>query len=153
MVKLPEFHNHKPVVLWIIVGFWISGVVIMSYLIARDGAIPELTPLMTAGVLILFWAGALGLIAHISRTSLHSVKMQSDRSVKILTRFPFKKLERVVPFSSIQDAEVITVTDIDGDPYFKACFVLDDQRIVLVESSARAECQKAVDEFNAALKK
>jgi hypothetical protein len=152
MVKLPEFHNHKPVAIWIIAGFYITGAVLVSYLIARDGAPPELTPLMTAGVLILLWASVIGLIAHISRTSLHSVKMQSDRSLKIVTRFPFKKIETVVPFSSIQDAQVIAVTDIDGDPYFKGCFFLDDQRIVLVESSARAECQKAVDEFNAVRK-
>jgi hypothetical protein len=152
MVKLPEFHNHKPAAIWIISGFWITGLLIVTYLLARDGAPPELTPLMTGVVVTGFWLGAIGLITYISGKACTTVKIQMDRCVKIVQQFPFKRLEKVVPFSSVRNAEVLTVSDIDGDPYFKACFFLDDQKIVLIESSDKTACQKAVDQFDAALK-
>jgi hypothetical protein len=153
MVRMPEFHERSAMLSWVVAGFSMAGTCVVTFLILRNGIPTDFSLLQTVLFVAVWWFTTIWLIAFARRKACVGITLQADRSVKIVTRFPWKKFERTIPNSSFGLAEVITATDTDGDVYFTACVVVDGQeRIVLVQGADQVACQKAVDEFNAVLK-
>jgi hypothetical protein len=154
MVRMPEFHERSAMLSWVVAGLSIAGTCVVTFLILRNGIPADFTLVQTVLFVAVWWFTAIWLIAFACRKACVGIRMQADRSVKIVTQFPWKKFERTIANSSFGLAEVITATDSDGDVYFTACFFVDSkERIVLVQGVDQVACQKAMAEFNAALGK
>jgi hypothetical protein len=151
MVRLPEFHERTAVFSWAVAGFSIAGACTVTLLILRNGIPADFSLLQTVLLLVIWWFSTIFVIAFARRKACTAVMIQVDRSVKIVTQYPLKKLERTIPRSSIGAAEVIRQIDTEGDSYLTACFFVDVQeRIVLLQGWDEASSQQAVDRFNAA---
>jgi hypothetical protein len=153
MVRMPEFHERGAMLSWVVAGLSIASTCTVTFLILRNGIPADFSLMQTVLFVAIWWLTTIWVIAFARRKACVGIMMQVDRSVKIVTQFPLKKHERTISYSSLGMAEVITAMDTDGDTYFTACFFVDGmERIVLVQGADKAACQKAVDEFNAALK-
>jgi hypothetical protein len=153
MVKLPEFHERSAMLSWVVAGLLMVGAFTITFLISRNGIPTDFSLPQTILFVAIWWFSTLWVIAFANRKSCTAVMVRSDRSVRTVRQFPLKKLERNIANSSIGVAQMVTALDTDGDTYFTACFFVDGkERVVLLQGADEAACQKAVDEFNVAMR-
>ena len=136
------FRNRVAYALW---GF---AVVVVVFVATMTGAAlmgyrgePD-SPVLIAGVLILFWFGAIGLLAFAAAQSVTTVEVEVGRGLRVTQRFPFRKESRHVAMADIEDVAIVEGVDDEGDPYFSARMRLRDGTDVdLVESHDRERCE------------
>jgi len=146
------FRNRVAYALW---GF---AVVVLAFVTTMTGATmmgyrgePD-SPVLIAGVLILFWFGAIGLLAFAAAQSATTVEVEVGGGLRVTHRFPFRKESRHVAMVDIQDVAIVEGVDDEGNPYFFATMRLrDGSDVDLVESHNRQKCEDVRRRFLTAI--
>jgi hypothetical protein len=144
--------NRVAYVLWgfavVVVVFvaTMTGAALMGYRSEPD------SPVLIAGVLILFWFGAIGLLAFAAAQSATSVELEVGGGLRVTHRFPFRKESRHVAIADIHDVAVVEGIDDEGDAYFYARMRLrDGSDVDLAESHDRQRCEAVRRRFLSAI--
>lgn len=136
------FRNRVAYALW---GF---AAVVLVFVATMTGAAlmgyrgePD-SPVLIAGVLILFWFGAIGLLAFAATESVTTVELEVGGGLRVTHRFPFRKESRHVAMVDVEDVAVVEGVDDEGGAYFYARMRLrDGSDVDLVESHDRQRCE------------
>lgn len=146
------FRNRVAYALW---GF---AVIVLVFVATMTGATlvgyrgePD-SPVLIAGVLILFWFGAIGLLTFAAAQSATTVELEVGGGLRVTHRFPFRKESRHVAMADIQDVAIVEGVDDEGAAYFFARMRLrDGSDVDLVESHDRQRCEDVRDRFLTAI--
>ena len=123
----------------------------MTWLFQRDGAPPGYHPLVSYGLLALFWAGGLGLIAHISGRPCYKVIIRRTDAL-FVWRYPFRSLRKEIALADVAPATIVESRDSDGDRYFHARVIIPQSPpFDLDEGHFRDICLDVCTRFNALL--
>ena len=136
---------------------WVFFIVFLAMLLAftwvfrRDGAPPGYHPLVSYGLMALFWAGGLGLAAHVSGRPCYRVVIRRADAL-FVWRYPLRSLRREVDLADVPLAIVVESRDSDGDRYYHARVTLPQSPpFDLAEGHSRDICLDACTRFNALL--
>lgn len=146
------FRNRVAYALW---GF---AVVVLVFVATMTGAAlmgyrgePD-SPVLIAGVLILFWFGGIGLLAFAAAQSVTTIELEVGGGLRVTNRFPFRKESRLVAMADIQDVAIVEGVDDEGDAYFYARMRLrDGSDVDLAESHDRQRCEAVRRRFLSAI--
>ena len=146
------FRNRSALFLWVFMTCWMAMLVAFTGVFLRDGSPQGTPPLLMIGVLGLFWIFGLGGSAWAASKPLVSVEVLSRGRVHIRKRYPLRVVERQLGARDKVRAELIECTDSDGDPYFRARLVFNDEHdLDIWEGHDRSRAAAEVARFNAAL--
>ncbi len=146
------FSNRKAAFLWGFAAVWMTVLILMTYVLFRDGppdgyAMPEAS--LVAG---LFWIGGLGFVVYVASKPCISVTID-PAGAAVCWRYPHKVVRRTIPAAGIVPAQVVESRDDEGEPYFYARVGAAEAGIVdLHEGHSRSDCELVCARFNAALK-
>ena len=135
--------NNLPIVGWVFGGLWIGGLMVFTYLYARDGGFGQLDPLIEAGVMLAFWMGALVLFPETLAVAVVELTVVSGGAV-LGRRWPWKyRVEPLTP-SAVRAMEIRQDRDSDGDPYYRLVLAAGPHEEAILSESAKRETVEAV---------
>ena len=143
------FRNRKAWALWIFMGIWMSFLILVTYVVLRDGPPPGHSWQVMWAVLFLFWSVGLGATAWATTQRTVAVDVADSGAVDVTWRWPFRAQRRRIEAVDVPPAEIAYGADSDGDPYFTGRVTLaDGSTIDLAESHDEASIEQAVARFN-----
>ena len=144
------FRNRMAVVLWIFMAIWMTFLILMTYVVYRDGPPAGYAwPTMWA-IGFLFWSVGAAVSAWAATNRIVRVVVTDSGAVEIAWRSPFWVERRRVEAADVPLAAVVYGKDSDGDPYFTCRVTLADGATVdLAESHDEASIEAATARFNA----
>lgn len=146
------FRNHVARYRWGFMGFFMIGLLAMSYVLFRDGPPPGYSYLGIWAIVALFWIGGLGASAFVASKACTTLTVAADGTIQCVHRYPFHRDVRIFAATDIRCAEVVKTRDNEGDPYFIARLELrDGSQIDIGEGHDRDTCESIRSRFIAAL--
>lgn len=145
-----EFRNDRAVILWAFMVFWLAMLGVMTYVVVRDGGIPQ-TGRWTWPILALFWLGGIGAARWAAGFARVRVTLTAD-GVIIRERHPFSAMEKRYRSRDLAAPRVDVTADSDGDPYYTCVLELPGGRVVTVaEGSHRPDVEAVLDNLQKSL--
>ena len=147
------FRNRIAACLWVFAALWLAVLLIMTYLLARDGLPAEYPPWAATGVAAFFWLGGIGLTRYALSKPCFFVTIGEGGQVLVTWRYPHKVVRKRFSASDIRAAVVVEDEDDEGNPYFFARVgTSDSKHFDIKEGHSRPLCQDACVRFNRALR-
>jgi hypothetical protein len=142
-------HNRVAVFFWLFAIAYLWGLLMMSYLLIRDGLPADQPVWFVAAMVPFFWAGGIGLALYAMNRHCLSIRVDETAQVTVTWLYPFKRRQERFAVSSVAPAQVQQTKDSDGDPYFECWFVTPaGVRVVVTESHTRELCDTVCEAFN-----
>jgi hypothetical protein len=143
------FRNRTACALWIFMAIWMTFLILMTYVLFRDGPPDGHSWLTMGGVLGFFWLAGLGASTYAARQRALRVDVDALGGLDITWYSPFGAERRRVEARQVQ-ATVVECRDSDGDPYYVCRVQLSDgTELDLSEGHDRPSIQRTADRFNA----
>lgn len=143
--------NNMAIVGWVFCGIWVGGLVVFTWLFARDGGFNQFDPFVESGVMLFFWLGALVLIAELM-TKPRVRFVLERRSGRIWMGWVFRRQEEAISAQTLRALEISQERDSDGDPYFVLNLKTPSGReAVLSESGNRARVEAVLRDIQSRL--
>jgi hypothetical protein len=145
-----HFKRCDALALWLFAAFWLAALTAFTYIVIRDGEIPQLghwgIPLMAA-----FWFCGIGLARHAARLPCITFTVGRD-TVEVRERFPFQSRRSRYASEQVSVDDIAEEKDNDGDINFKFSIRVDGgRRLEPSQSIVRAEVEADRLRFLAAL--
>ncbi len=145
-----EFRNDKAVFLWGFMAAWLAGLTAMTYVVVRDGGVPQTGPWIWA-VLALFWLTGIGAARWAATFARVRVTLTAG-GVVVRERLPFSTREKQYRSRDLAAPHIDERKDSDGDAYYACVLELPGgRRVVVAESSHRPEVEAVLDTLKASL--
>ena len=148
--------NYVAVFIWVFAGLWIASVVFMTLLVIRDGPPGNQSPLATAGILLFFCLGAVGLALFTAQQACYKIHVLASGGVSVTVRYPLRVLRKTFSFAEISPATLIKTEDSEGDDYYICQLLLGkpfESPVKLAEGHHRDVCEAVCRSFNEAIGK
>ena len=146
------FRNRIAAVLWVFAALWLAVLLIMTYLLARDGLPGEYPAWAATGIAAFFWLGGVGFTRYVLSKPCFFVTIGEGGQVLVTWRYPHKVVRKRFSASDIRAAGVVEGEDDEGNPYFFARVgTMDSEHFDIREGHSRSLCQDACERFNRAL--
>ena len=144
------FRNRTPWVVWIFMAIWMSFLVLMTYVLWRDGPPGGYSWLTMGAVLGVFWLFGIGASAWALRERALRVNVDALGGLDITWHTPFRRERRRVEARQVGVAVVADGRDSDGDPYYTCRVTLaDGTALDLSEGHDRPTIERVAERFNA----
>ena len=147
------FKNRIALFQWMFAAAWLSMLAAMTRLSFTDGVPDGTSPALLTGILMLFWLGGAGLVAYVSSKPCTTVSVGRDSRISCTRRYPFRVRHWRLGVEAVSPAAVVEASDDEGDPYFYARIVGDEESFDIAESHSREHCEAVCAAFNRALGK
>lgn len=134
--------NDWPIVGWVFGGAWVGGLVVFTYLYARDGGFGQFDPMVEAGVMMLFWMAGLVLISQTLALSRTCLTIGRDR-IELTRTWLWRRRQETLSRSSLRDILIEQERDSDGDPYYKLVLQTRSGERVALSASSELDLIKA----------
>ncbi|MFH1378008.1 MAG: hypothetical protein ABIH86_04580 [Planctomycetota bacterium] len=139
--------NIVPAFAWAIVAAFLLMLILMTYVLFRDGA-PDGNSAVFIEVLFgAFWLGGIAAAAHCFSHPILDFTADGD-GIRVVLRYPWKTVRLRYSFGDINESMVFETKDSEGDMYYLArIWFKDGREIDLAEGNDRARCDKVLSEF------
>ena len=121
-----HFKRHDALALWLFAAVWLAMLTAFTYIVIRDGQIPQLgywgIPAMAA-----FWFCGIGLAGHAAKLPCITFIVGRD-AVEIRERFPFYSRRKRYAAAQVSVDHIAEEKDSDGDRYFNFSILIDGGR-------------------------
>lgn len=146
------FRNNTAAFAWGMAAVFMLMLLVMSYVLVRDGPPQGYSMLASIGVAAFFWIGGLGLSAYAIGKHCSRVTVLPDATVLVIRRYPFRAVIQKIARAELRRAKVLESKDDEGSPYFRAgVAVTDGTSFELAEGHDRGSCESACARFNSLL--
>ncbi len=145
------YHNNVAAVLWLFMGLWVCGVLVMSYLLWRDGPPAGESTWFVSAVLATFWGFAIIAVRFVASRPCTRVRIGANGRISILQRYPHRAVHGEFSPTQIGSAVLVETTDSDGDPYFICQLAIGHpfNEPIRIAEGGREHCARIQAEFDA----
>ncbi|WP_257388858.1 hypothetical protein [Tahibacter caeni] len=145
------FRNDTALGLWLFVAAWIAMLACFSYIVWRDGGIPQ-TGRWTWPLLGGFWFAGVGIAGWAAGFPLLRVELNAD-GLRLRERYPLRATEARYRTRDLVAPRVEHARDDDGDARYDCVLGLPGPRRVVLYSGADADAaQRRCEELAAGLR-
>jgi hypothetical protein len=146
---MTTFRNRMPWAVWIFMAIWMTFLVLMTYVLFRDGP-PDGYSWATMGtVLCVFWLVGIGASGWALSHRVLRVDVDALGGLEVTWYAPFRRTRRRVDARQVGPAVVVECRDSDGDPYYVCRVQLaDGTALDLSEGHHRPSIEHTADRFN-----
>lgn len=148
---MEHFTNRSAINLWIAapVALVVAGV---GTFWGVQRGLPEKNAMLVLGMICVIWLIVLGLVYLALTTGITHVRVERDKSVSIVRRYPHKADARRLVSDQLNPAELIVTPDVEGATVYTArVTVKDGDEFNLMTTTSRERCEEACWRFNSAL--
>ncbi|MGY4514922.1 hypothetical protein [Lysobacter sp. HA18] len=112
------YRNGTAAFMWVMTVVWNAMLLVMTWVLLRDGSPSLRSPLVIAAIFTAFWIAGMALAIVASRQACTRVQLFDDGRLSVRQRFPFRAVEHRFAARDRPRAEVVEGKNSDGDPYF-----------------------------------
>jgi hypothetical protein len=146
------FRNRTAAFIWGLAALWLILLAAGTYAFVRDGPPAGYSSPAVIAILVLFWAGGIGLAAFALNRPCFLVSVGAGARVFATWRYPHRVVRKQFDAASVRPAEVVAARDDEDNPYFYARVrTFGTDYFDLAQGSTRSLCEAACEQFNAAL--
>jgi hypothetical protein len=149
LAPMTYFKNCSSAFLWGFSVVWLFMLLVMTYVVHRDGPPNNHTPILTWSAVGFFWLGGIALAFFSASKPCFELRVESQKRVSATWRYPLRVVRRSFIKSQLCPAQVVESRDSEGDPYYIARVMTSDGTALdIQEGHRRSNCENACSQFN-----